>query len=164
MRQHSLAIANGMAWCTKAPDLFQLDGGLKNYALTFPVNIPFVSWGHELKATISHKGDVIINFLTQELRERNHNIRNTLKIPPLGSHPVTSLCGSGSSLLRKKNSGEEAPPPRKDPAILKILRIVNVLRVVHVLRVVIRNRDNPCADTIFLGFTVLCPLKEGVTA
>ena len=40
----------------------------------------------------------------------------------------------------------------KGPAILKILRIVNLLCVANLLRVVIRYRDDPCVNAMFLGF------------
>ena len=43
----------------------------------------------------------------------------------------------------------------KDPAVLKTL---------CTLLVVIHYRGDPCANAIFLGFTGILPLKEGLSA
>ena len=57
--------------------------------------------------------------------------------------------------------GGGGPDCPKDPAVLKILRIVYLLRVVKLLSVVIHN---PCANAIFLFYTGTLPLKEGFVA
>ena len=68
--------------------------------------------------------------------------------PLLAPHP--------KHLLRQKN-------PR-NPAVLKIVRVVNLLRIVFLVRRGDLLSRRTCADTIFLGITDIFPLKEGSMA
>ena len=66
---------------------------------------------------------------------------------------VTAICDSNRESLILKV-----------PAVSKVLHIAHLLRTVHLRRVVIRYRDDPCVNAIFLGFTDIFALEEGFMA
>ena len=78
----------------------------------------------------------------------------------LGSkHPKQASKVSKRALFAYVGEVQTGP---KDPAVLKILRVVNFLRVVFLLSPCdLLSRRALCGDTIFLGITDIFPLREG---
>ena len=77
----------------------------------------------------------------------------------------SGLKGSGPARgwgVGRPCSGNGGPRNPKDPAVLKIVRVVNSLRVVFLVRRGdLLSRRTVRGHTIFLGITDIFPLKEG---
>ena len=88
------------------------------------------------------------------------NDKSTLFYPTPGV-TFESLLGHFHSFCVSVELGARCP---KDPAVLKVLRVINLLRVAFLVRRGDLLSRRTCADTIFLGITDILPLKEGSTA